>query len=299
MKNLTLVGWLLLGMSSPLHAGLRIFACEPEWGALAEALAGSEAHVYVATTAQQDVHHIQARPSLIAQVRRADLVVCTGAELEVGWLPMLLRRGNNSRVLPGSPGYFMAADHINVLAKPVVLDRSEGDVHPYGNPHIHLDPRNYPPIARALVKRMQELDADNSDAYQSRGEAFLSRWQAALEDWQHRAKPLKGLRTVVYHDGWIYLNAWLGLQQVAVLEPKPGIPPTSGHLSGVLKLMEADPARVIIRAPYQNARAADWLHQQTGIPIRVLPYTVGGNPDAEDLFGLFDSTLELLSQVTQ
>jgi zinc/manganese transport system substrate-binding protein len=226
-------------------------------------------------------------------------VVCTGAELEVGWLPMLLRRGNNSRVLPGSPGYFMAADHINVLAKPVVLDRSEGDVHPYGNPHIHLDPRNYPPIARALVKRMQELDADNSDAYQSRGEAFSSRWQAALEDWQHRAKPLKGLRTVVYHDGWIYLNAWLGLQQVAVLEPKPGIPPTSGHLSGVLKLMEADPARVIIRAPYQNARAADWLHQQTGIPIRVLPYTVGGNPDAEDLFGLFDSTLELLSQVTQ
>ena len=282
----------------PAKADLRIFACEPEWGALVAELAGDKASVFVATTAFQDVHHIQARPSLIAQVRRADLVVCTGADLEIGWLPVLLRRSNNSRVLPGSSGYFLAADYVQMLSVPDSIDRAAGDVHPDGNPHIQLDPRNYPPVTRALLQRMIELDGDNADFYRRQSNDFLKRWQSALELWEQRAAILKNMPTVVYHDAWVYLNHWLGLNQLAELEPKPGVPPTSSHLSAVIKRMQSDPARAIIRAPFKPSRAADWLHDRTDIPVLVLPYTVGGNPQADDLFGLFDSTLSLLLGVS-
>ena len=286
--------WLLILTTLPAKADLRIFACEPEWGALITELAGDKANIFVATTAFQDVHHIQARPSLIAQVRRADLVVCTGADLEVGWLPVLLRRSNNRNVLPGSSGYFLAADYVQMLSVPGTIDRAAGDVHPDGNPHIQLDPRNYPPVTRALVQRMVELDAGNADFYRRQSHEFLKRWESAIELWEQRAATLNKMPTVVYHDAWVYLNHWLGLDQLAELEPKPGVPPTSSHLSTILKLMQDQPARAIIRAPFKPSRAADWLHERTAIPVLVLPYTVGGNPQAEDLFGLFDSTVSLL-----
>jgi zinc/manganese transport system substrate-binding protein len=297
MNRLALCLWLLVLATLPAKAELRIFACEPEWGALATELVADRASVFIATTALQDVHHIQARPSLIAQVRRADLVVCTGAGLEAGWLPVLLRRSSNSKILPGSSGYFMASDFIHMLSIPETVDRAEGDVHPEGNPHIHLDPRNYLPIAIALQQRLIELDSDNADFYRQQGDDFLQRWQSAIKAWEQRAIPLNNMPTVVYHDAWIYLNNWLGLEQVAELEPKPGVPPTSSHLSGIIKRMESDPARVIIRAPYKSSRAADWLHERTDIPVLVLPYTVGGVAEAEDLFGLFDVTLSLLLEV--
>ena len=298
MNRLLFCFSLLMSTILPAKADLRIFACEPEWGALATELAGDKASVFVATTAFQDVHHIQARPSLIAQVRRADLVICTGADLEAGWLPVLLRRSNNRRVLPGSSGYFLAADYVQMLSVPDTIDRAAGDVHPDGNPHIQLDPRNYFPVARALLQRMIELDGDNADYYQRQSSDFLKRWQSSLELWEQRAATLKNMPIVVYHDAWVYLNYWLGLNQLAELEPKPGVPPTSSHLSATIKRMQIEPARAIIRAPFKPPRAADWLHDRTDIPVLVLPYTVGGNPQAEDLFGLFDSTLSLLLGVS-
>lgn len=290
--------FLLVVTALPARADLKIFACEPEWGALAAEIAGDRADVFVASTAFQDVHHIQARPSLIARVRSADLVICTGAGLEEGWLPALLRRGNNRKVLPGSPGYFLAADYVQMLSVPVMLDRSAGDVHPEGNPHIQLDPRNFVPVTEALRERLVKLDGDNAAVYQRRSEEFLQRWATAINAWERRAAPLKNMPTVVYHDAWVYLNHWLDLDQLAELEPKPGVPPTSGHLSTLLKHMQDKPAQAIIRAPYKPARSADWLHERTGIPVLVLPYTVGGNPQAKDLFGLFDSTLSLLLGVS-
>lgn len=294
MKRVLAYMWLLSVVTMPVKADLRIFACEPEWGALAAELAGDKASVFVAATAFQDVHHIQARPSLIAQLRRADLVICTGAGLEAGWLPVLLRRSNNSKVLPGSSGYFLAANHVQMLAVPDTIDRAAGDIHAAGNPHIQLDPRNYIPVTRALLRNMRELDGENAAFYDRRGEDFLNRWQTAIELWEYRAAPLKNMPIVVYHDAWVYLNHWLGLDQLAELEPKPGVPPTSSHLSTMLKRMQDEPARAIIRAPFKPSRAADWLHERTAIPVLVLPYTVGGNPQAEDLFGLFDSTVSLL-----
>lgn len=289
-----LMGWLF---NTHSHAALRIFSCEPEWAALVTELAGEQASVFTATTAHQDVHYIQARPSLIAQVRRADLVLCTGAELEIGWLPVLLRRAGNPKVQPGGDGYFEAADYVEMLEIPQQLDRSEGDVHPKGNPHIHLDPRNMLPIARAVAERLVRLDPEHADQYRARSEDFTQRWEAALAQWQQRADPLKDMPIVVHHNSWVYLNHWLGLHQVATLEPKPGVPPTSRHLAQVLERLKQTPAKAVLRSHFQDTRASNWLHDQTGIAIVELPYTVGGDEQAGDLFGLFDSTLKRLLEV--
>jgi len=281
----------------PLNAAadLRVFSCEPEWGALVTELAGDHADVFTATTAQQDPHYIQARPSLIARMRRADLVVCTGAELEIGWLPVLMARGGNPGVKPGTDGYFEAAAFVPMLEVPQRLDRAEGDVHPNGNPHIQLDPRNIARIAPALSERLAKIDPENAADYRKRLEDFSQRWQSALQRWDTEAASLKGMPIVVHHKSWAYLNQWLGLKEIGTLEPKPGVPPSSSHLAELLETLKATPAKAVIRAPYQDPRASEWLSKQVpGLVMIEMPFTVGGNAQATDLFGLFDSSIALL-----
>ncbi len=277
-------------------AALNVFACEPEWGALASTLGGTDAKVYVATTAMQDPHHIDARPSLIARLRRADLVVCTGAELEVGWMPVLLRQAANPRVQPGQPGYFAAADHVHMLEVPSRLDRAEGDVHPYGNPHIQTDPRNIAAVATALAQRMAEIDASDAAGYRRRYQDFDGRWMQAIARWQNEAAPLKDVPIAVQHKAWAYLSNWLGLDEVAALEPKPGIPPSSAYLAQVLDQLHAHPVRMVVYAAYQDPRPSKWLSEHAAIPAVELPFTVGGAPGTDDLFGLFDVTIARLRQ---
>ena len=292
------IGMFLLVFSGllpfPALARLDIFACEPEWGALAQALGGDEVRVFTATTARQDPHHIQARPRLIARMRRADLLVCTGAELEIGWLPLLLRKAHNGRVQPGQPGHFLAANHVRLLERPARIDRAEGDIHAQGNPHIQTDPRNIARVARALAGRLAELDPTHAEHYLRRFEDFDARWRKAIAGWERRAAPLKGVAIVVHHRQWPYLEAWLGLRQVGELEPKPGIPPTPGHLASLKARLKQQPARMIVHAAYLDPAPARWLSRQTGIPEVTLPFTVGGSKRASDLFGLFDDTIDRL-----
>lgn len=284
----------LLGAAVPAHAALKVLACEPEWGALVQELAADKASVYVATTALQDPHRIQAKPSLIASARSANLVVCTGAELEIGWLPILLRQSGNAAVQPGTPGYFEAASEVKMLEVPARLDRAEGDVHPAGNPHIQTDPRNIGPVANALAARLAALDGANADFYRARLADFNKRWAAALDRWQAQAAPLRGTAIVVQHKAFPYLEQWLGLVEVAALEPKPGVEPTTGSLTEVLGVLKQKPARMILRAAYNDGRGAEWLAGRTKLPVVVLPFTVGGSDKARDLFGLFDETVTLL-----
>jgi zinc/manganese transport system substrate-binding protein len=297
MKHLLLpVLFALLLLSQNAPATLRVFSCEPEWASLVTELAGDHADVFTATTAQQDPHYIQARPSLIAQMRRADLVVCTGAGLEAGWLPVLMARGGNSAIKPGSDGYFEAANFVPMRGVPQRLDRAEGDIHARGNPHIQLDPRNIERVAPALSDRLAMLDPENAEDYGQRLEDFRQRWQSALQRWETAAEPLRGMPIVVHHESWTYLNHWLGLNQVGTLEPKPGVPPSSSHLAELLETLKTTPARAVIRAPFEEARASGWLNKQAGLVMLELPYTVGGNAQATDLFGLFDSSIALLQE---
>lgn len=294
-RHLLLAAALLLGaVVQPALAALRVLACEPEWGALVQELAGERATIHVATTALQDPHHIQARPSLIAAARNADLVACTGAELEVGWLPILLNQSGNPAIQPGRPGYFEAAAYVRKLEVPSRVDRAEGDVHGAGNPHIQTDPRNIGLVAAALAGRLAQLDPPNAAFYQARHQDFANRWQAAVGRWTAAAAPLKGQPIVVQHKGFPYLEDWLGLIQVAALEPKPGVEPASGHLAAVLEQLQRQPARMILRAAYNDGRSSAWLAERAGIPAVELPFTVGGSERARDLFGLFDDTVDRL-----
>ena len=289
---------LALGMPSA-HAAIKVLACEPEWGALVNELAGDKANVYVATTGLQDPHHIQARPSLVAAARGTALLVCTGAELEIGWLPLLIRQSGNNAIQPGKPANFEAANFVRKLEVPARLDRAEGDVHPAGNPHIQTDPRNIALVADALARRLAEVDAANAASYRQRAADFQARWKAAVARWEKEAAPLRGTGIVVQHKAFPYLEQWLGLQEIAALEPKPGVEPTSSHLSEVLEGLKSRPAKMIVRAAYNDGRGAEWLAERTKLPIVVLPFTVGGDDKARDLFSLFDDTVErLLKAVT-
>jgi zinc/manganese transport system substrate-binding protein len=297
LRNALAAAALLIAI--PAAAGLNIFACEPEWGALAKELAGEKASIYVATTPFQDPHRIEARPSLIARARSADLLVCTGAQLEVGWLPLVQMQSGNPRIQAGRAGYFEAARELTLIEIPQRLDRSMGDVHAAGNPHVHLDPRNIARVATALGERMAELDSGEAAHYRARTKAFLDRWRQATVRWEQQAAPLKGMILVVYHKSLSYLIQWLGMREVGSLEPKPGLPPTATHLSELLGKLARDPARAVVRSAYDDPRAAEWLSERAKIPVLTLPYTVGGNDNAKDLFGLFDDTLARLSAVAK
>ena len=202
--SLALAALMLLSAPSA-YAALRVFACEPEWGALATALGGGDVDVYTATTGLQDPHQIQARPALISRLRNADIAVCTGAELEIGWMPVLLRQSSNGKVQPGQPGYFEAAQQVTLLEKPERLDRAEGDIHPAGNPHIQTDPRNMRIVAAALAKRFAALDPAHAAAYAQREQAFDQSLAQAMGRLAAEAAPLKGVSFVSYHKSWVYL----------------------------------------------------------------------------------------------
>src|SRR4051794_37507616 len=187
----TITALALAVVAAPALAALNIFATVPEWGALATELGGDKVSVYTATNALQDPHHIEAKPSLIARARNADLVVATGAELEIGWLPLVAQQSGNPKIRPGQPGYFEAASLIALLDKPSRLDRAEGDVHAAGDPHIQTDPRNIARVAAALAQRLAQLDPANAAYYQERFRSFDERWRAAIARWEQTAAPLR------------------------------------------------------------------------------------------------------------
>ncbi len=301
MKKIFLlsVAMMASAIALPAQAALKVFACEPEWAALSKELGGDNVDVYAATTALQDVHKIQPRPSLIAKYRQADLVACTGAELEIGWLPPLAEKGNNPKVNPGTPGYFEASRFISMMEVPSRLDRSEGDVHPYGNPHVQTAPDSIAAVAKGLSDKLAEVDAAHAADYKARYQQFNTKWTAAMQKWAAKGKPLNGVAVVSSHKGWSYMYRWLGMQEVATLEPKPGIPPSAAHLEEVLSGLKLKPAKMVVFAAYQDRRPADWLADHAGIPAVQLPFSVGGVAGTDDLFGLFDVTLDRLLAALQ
>lgn len=281
------------------HAALKVLACEPEWMALTQELGGDKVQVSSATTALQDPHRVEARPGLIARTRSADLLVCTGLDLEAGWLPLLVQQSGNPRIAPGQPGYFEAGPLVPRLDVPARLDRGEGDIHAYGNPHIQQSPRNIALVAPALARRLAELDPANAAWYQQRQKDFAARWSAAMARWEQQAAPLRGVAVVEHHKNMEYLLAWLGMRVAGTLEAKPGVEPSAAHLGALLAQQQRDPARMVLRAAYQDGRASQWLSARAGIPAVVVPFTVGGDDKAKDLFSLFDVTVQRLLEAVR
>ena len=291
--NSKFIALLLIGLGFPAQA-LTLFACEPEWASLAKELA-PEAKIYSATTAYQDPHYVQARPSLIAKLRRADLFICSGSELEIGWLPSLQLRSNNSKVRDGQPGAFYAAEHVERLDVLEKVDRSMGDVHGGGNPHVHLSPKRIAQIAVALAERLGQVEPSQISQFQANLKTFLERWQVHTQALAIQAKPLEGLPVVAYHTSFRYLFSWLGINQVGDLEPKPGLPPTSSHLAGLVSLHKQAGYQLILHSDYQDGKGAQWLAIKVKEPVVQLAYSVDPNkPEQADLFALYSRVISQL-----
>ena len=189
-----------------------------------------------------------------------------------------------------------ATAFVRLLDKPASFDRSQGDIHAYGNPHIQTDPRNILLVAKPLSERLATIDAANAAAYRTRYADFENRWNAALLKWQAAGAPLKGKPIAVQHKSWVYMIGWLGLNEVVALEPKPGIPASSGYLAQVIETLKARPAKIVIRAAYEDPRSSEFIARRMSIEPVLLPFTVGGTKEAKDLFSLYDETLRLLSE---
>ncbi len=286
-----------LAITGSAHAAVRILATTADWGALASELGGDKVDVYTATNALQDVHRVDAKPSLVARARNADLVVANGAELETGWLPVLLQESGNRKVQPGTPGYFEATAQLKLIEVPTAVDRAMGDIHPQGNPHVQLDPRNIAIVAKALAARLAAIDPANAGYYEGRDSDFQGKWQAAITRWEAEAAPLKGVPVVVMHKDQSYLCRWLGLKQLAAIEPKPGVPPSAGYLAELVTTLSSAPPRMIMRNAYNDPKAANWLSERVHAPVVTLPFSVGGTPGARDLYGLFDDSIRQLLAV--
>jgi zinc/manganese transport system substrate-binding protein len=298
----TMLTALLLGASllaSSAHAALNVLACEPEWEALTRELGGDKVKVSSATNGLQDPHRIEARPGLIARTRNADLLVCTGLELEAGWLPVLVQQSGNAKIAPGQPGNFEAGAFVPRLDVPGKLDRSEGDVHAAGNPHIQQNPHNIALVAAALSKRLAQVDPASAAYYQARNADFSARWNAAMLKWEKQAAPLRNVAVVEHHKNMEYLLNWLGMRQVGTLEAKPGVEPGAAHLGELLAQLQRQPAKMVLRAGYQDARASQWLSERARIPAVQVPFTVGGDDQVKDLFSLFDVTVQRLLEANK
>ncbi len=294
MRKIIALSILLSAVALPANASLKVFACEPEWAALSTEIGGDLVNVYAATTGGQDPHQIQARPSLIAKARAADIAVCTGAELEIAWMPQVARQAANPKIQPGADGYFETTSVVALLEAPAALDRAQGDLHAYGNPHIQTDPRNILIVAKALADKFSKLDPASAAAYAAGYADFETRWTGALKKWEAEAAPLRGVSIAVQHRSWIYMINWLGLNEVIALEPKPGIPPTSGYLAQVLETLKKQPVKMILRAAYEDPRSSEFISPRVGAPAVMLPFTIGGTESSKDLFSLYDETIALM-----
>jgi zinc/manganese transport system substrate-binding protein len=300
MKNMNrkLLAAALLGacalVSSAAQAAVNVLACEPEWQALTQELGGDKVKVSSATNALQDPHRVEARPGLIARTRGADLLVCTGLDLEVGWLPLLVQQSGNAKIAAGQPGHFEAGAMVPRLDVPTRLDRAEGDVHAFGNPHIQQNPHNIALVATALAKRLAEIDPSNAAYYQARQADFAKRWNAAMLKWEQQGAPLRGVAVVEHHKNMEYLANWLGLRIVGTLEAKPGVEPSAAHLNELLGQLQQHPAKLVLRAAYQDARASQWLAERAKVAPVLVPFTVGADDKSNNLFTLFDTTVQRL-----
>jgi zinc/manganese transport system substrate-binding protein len=294
-----LIEWLLpallaFTMASPAMAALSVFVCEPEWGGLVNEIAGSRATVFSATTAMQNPHLVQARPSLVAHARVADLLVCSGAELEVGYLPVILQQSGNDKIQVGKAGNLDASKYVTLIEVPKILDRSQGDVHPMGNPHIHYDPRNMIRVGEEMTNRLMRIDPSGAAEYESRYKTFSTRMQEAIKRWEQEATPLRGVAVIENHKEVSYLFNWLGMPVSGSLEPKPGVEPSATHLYELVENQKVRPARMIVPTTNRDPKPSEWLSEKIKIPVVAVPLTIGGSPGAKDLFSLYDDAIKTL-----
>ena len=282
------------GFNGPPAARLSVVATTPDLAALAKAIGGDAVDVKALAKPTEDPHFVDAKPSHIVTLNRADVLIEGGAELELGWLPPLLESSRNSRIAAGAPGRVVASRGIKMMEVPVTFDRSRGDVHALGNPHFLIDPLNAKIVAADIADHLAQVDPKSASVFKANLQTFNSTADARLAEWQKQLAPYRGAKIVTYHKDFVYLAERFGLEVVETLEPKPGIAPSPAHLAEVISAMRAQNARVILVQPYQNRKTAETVARQTGAAVLDVSQQPGALKGTDTYFDLMDRLVETL-----
>ena len=274
---------------------LKVVATTPDLASIAREIGGNAVDVTALGKPTEDQHFVDAKPSHIVTLNRADVLIEGGAELELGWLPPLLESSRNAKIASGAPGRIVASQGIRLLEIPTTFDRSKGDVHALGNPHFLIDPLNVKIIAGGIAEHFAQVDPKNAALYRANLASFNSRVDGKLTEWQRQLAPFKGAKIVTYHRDFVYLAQRFGLQIVETLEPKPGIAPSPAHLARVIAAMKAADARVILVQPYQNRRTAETVARQTGAVVLDIPQQPGARKGNDTYFSMMDYMVSTLA----
>jgi len=281
--------------SYSVSATIKIVTTTQDLASIANIVGGENVEVKSLTPGTRDPHYAEAKPSMIRKVYRADLLLLIGADIEIGWLPALLRSARNSDVQKGSRGYLDLSSSIDLLGKlKIATDRSMGDVHAKGNPHYWLDPNNGILMSQVIAERLTELDPENKESYRQRQSTFENKLAQKIVEWREKLLPLKGKSVVAYHKSLTYLAEAFDFKIVAEVEPKPGISPSAKHLNKLVNLIKEQNIKLLILEPYYEKRSSELLSKKTGIQIAVLPQSVGAMPEIENYFDLFDGIVSEL-----
>lgn len=283
--------WLLL-LPLSLFAHLNIAVSYPYIGAITKAIGKDHVKTIVLAKGNWDPHFVVPRPSLISKLRNADALIMNGGQLEIGWLPPLMRRANNAKVQTNSKNFINLAHYVEMIQKPRSVDRSQGDVHPDGNPHYHLDPNNIITLAQTIAAFLISIDSEHKAIYEKNYESFVTKWQLHLKEWKAKMAPLKGQKVIQYHDNLAYFNKAYGLVNIGTIEPLPGIPPSSRHTMELIKLLKTEKPQFILHDVYHSTKTAEYISNKTGVKVIRMPHDIGALDSITSLVGLFDHLTE-------
>jgi zinc/manganese transport system substrate-binding protein len=281
--------------AAPAAAPINVITATEDLASIAREVGGDKIKVESLARGYQDPHFVEAKPSFVLKLNRADLLIVIGRELEIGWLPPLITQSRNAKIQPGAEGYLDASLTAKILELPTgQITRAMGDVHPLGNPHYWLDPENGRLIAKAIQAKFSQMDSANAAYYAEREADFEKRLTEAQKKWTAAMAPYKGLKVVTYHRSWPNFAEAFGLDVIGYVEPKPGIPPTPQHTLDVIQAMKAQSVKIIMVEPYFDLKTPNSIASATGAKVLVMPPSVGGVPAASDYFKLFDTDIDML-----
>jgi zinc/manganese transport system substrate-binding protein len=282
---------MLLGLGGAAEAKTKIVVTYPYIESIVREIAKDQVDVSALAKGDEDPHFVVPRPSFIGKLRQADLMIINGGSLEIGFVPPLIRQANNPKIMPGAEGLVDLSQYVELIDKPDKVSRSEGDIHPEGNPHFILDWHNVPALAKAIADALGRADRSGADAYKNNLEAFLAKWKERSEAWDKKVEPLRGKKIIQYHRLFNYFARRTGMEIVGELEPKPGIPPTSRHLEELIEANPAGKVYLILTDAYHEKKSAEGVAQKMGVPWILAPQDVDAVPGAKDIFSLYDTLI--------
>jgi len=283
----------LAGFGSAAEAKLRVVSSLQDFASIAQLVGGDRVDAFALAKGYQDPHFVDAKPSFILQLSRADLLIVAGLELEIGYLQPMIDQSRNNKIHPGNPGYLDASAGTSILQRPTAqVTRAMGDVHPFGNPHYWIDPENGRVIARAIAARLSQLDPSGSAVYQKNLAAFEARMTQKQAEWKAKMAPYAGTKIVTFHNSWPNFAKAFNLNVVGHVEPKPGIPPSPTHTLEIINLIQAQKVPVILVEPYFDKKTPQYIAGKTGATLLTFYPSVGGTPAIKDYFSLFDTDID-------